>query len=137
MRTLWTACSRGTDQPDLIVAGASLYDTFWADLQSIQRVTNAQTGPMGFSSLEFRGIPVVLDGGQNTGSAIDWGGGIAATRMYFLNTEYIFWSVHSQTNMVPMDERMSVTQDATVIPLLWAGNLTMSNAGLQGVIEPA
>lgn len=135
MRTLWMACSRGTDQPDLIVAGATLYDTFWADLQSIQRVTNATTGPKGFNALEYRGIPVVLDGGQATGSATDHGGGIAATRMYFLNTEFLFWSVHSQTNMVPMDERMSVNQDATVIPLLWAGNLTMSNASLQGVIH--
>lgn len=135
MRTLWMACSRGTDRPDLIVAGATLYDTFWADLQSIQRVTNATTGPKGFNALEYRGIPVVLDGGQATGSATDHGGGIAATRMYFLNTEFLFWSVHSQTNMVPMDERMSVNQDATVIPLLWAGNLTMSNASLQGVIH--
>ena len=135
MRTLWMACSRGNDMPDLIVAGATLYDLFWADLQSIQRVTSATTGPKGFSALEYRGVPVVLDGGQATGSATDWGGGIAATRMYFLNTEFLFWSVHSETNMVPMDQKVSLNQDATVVPLLWAGNLTMSNAGLQGVIH--
>ncbi len=135
MRTLWMACSRGTDQPDLIVTGATLYDLFWADLQGIQRVTSATVGPKGFSSLEYRGVPVVLDGGQATGAALDWGGGIAATRMYFLNTEYLFWSVHSETNMVPMDQKVSLNQDATVVPLLFAGNLTMSNAGLQGVLH--
>jgi len=135
MRTLWSACSRGTDRPDLIPCGATLYDLFWADMQSIQRVTNASTGNKGFAELEFRGVPVVLDGGQATGSATDWGGGISATRMYFLNTSYIYWSVHSRTNMVPMDEKMSLNQDATVVPILWAGNLTMSNAGLQGVIH--
>lgn len=135
MRSLWMACSRGTDNPDLICTGATLYDLFWADMQSIQRVTNPNLGPKGFTSLEYRGVPVVLDGGQNTGSATDWGGGISATRMYMLNTEYIFWSVHSQTNMVPMDQKMSINQDATVVPVLWAGNLTMSNAGLQGVIH--
>ena len=135
MRTLWSACSRGTDRPDIIVAGATLYDLFWADMQSIQRVTSAGTGNKGFSELEFRGVPVILDGGQATGSATDWGGGLSATRMYMLNTSYIYWSVHSATNMVPMDEKMSLNQDATVVPLLWAGNLTMSNAGLQGVLH--
>jgi hypothetical protein len=135
MRTLWSACSRGTDRPDTIVAGATLYDLFWSDMQSIQRVTSAGTGNKGFTELEFRGVPVILDGGQATGSALDWGGGLSATRMYMLNTSYIYWSVHSATNMVPMDEKMSLNQDATVVPLLWAGNLTMSNAGLQGVLH--
>lgn len=135
MRTLWSACSRGNDRPDLIVAGATLYDLFWSDMQSIQRVTSAGTGNKGFSELEFRGVAVRLDGGQATGSATDWGGGLSATRMYMLNTSYIYWSVHSATNMVPMDEKMSLNQDATVVPLLWAGNLTMGNAGLQGVIH--
>lgn len=135
MRTLWSACSRGADRPDLIVAGATLYDLFWSDMQSIQRVTNASSGNKGYTELEFRGVPVVLDGGQATGNATDWGGGIAATRMYMLNTEFIFWDVHSQTNMVPMDEKMALNQDATVVPLLWAGNLTSSNCGLQGVIH--
>jgi len=135
MRTLWSACSRGTDRPDTIVAGATLYDLFWSDMQSIQRVTSAGTGNKGFTELEFRGVPVILDGGQATGSALDWGGGLSANRMYMLNTSYIYWSVHSATNMVPMDERMSLNQDATVVPLLWAGNLTMSNAGLQGVLH--
>jgi hypothetical protein len=135
MRALWSACSRGTDRPDTIVAGATLYDLFWSDMQSIQRVTSAGTGNKGFTELEFRGVPVILDGGQATGSALDWGGGLSATRMYMLNTSYIYWSVHSKTNMVPMDERMSLNQDATVVPLLWAGNLTMSNAGLQGVLH--
>lgn len=135
MRTLWSACSRGTDRPDLIVAGATLYDLFWADMQSIQRVTSSDSANKGFMELEFRGVPVMLDGGQATGSALDWGGGLSATRLYMLNTEYIYWSVHSKTNMVPMDEKFAINQDATVVPLLWAGNLTMGNAGLQGVIH--
>lgn len=134
MRDLWIACSRGNDTPNLIVLGGTLYDTFWGDLQGIQRVTTSDTAVKGFSTLEYRGVPVLLDGGQATGSALDHGGGISANRGYMLNTDYLFWSVHSQTNMVPMDERMAVNQDATVVPLLFAGNLTMSNASLQGVL---
>lgn len=135
MRTLWTACTRGTDRPDLIIAGATLYNLFWSGLSDIQRITSTNEGVRGWKSLSFVDAPVILDGGQATGSAIDWGSGLSATRMYMLNTNYIYWSVHSRTNMVPMDEKMSLNQDATVVPILWAGNLTMSNAGLQGVIH--
>lgn len=135
MRTLWTACSRSNERPDLIVAGATLYNLFWSGLSDIQRITSTTEGVKGWKSLSFVDAPVVLDGGQATGNALDWGGGLSATRMYFLNTNYIYWSVHSRTNMVPMDEKMALNQDATVVPILWAGNLTMSNAGLQGVIH--
>lgn len=134
MRALWVACARGNDTPDIIVLGATLYDTFWADLQTIQRVTTADTAVKGFTNLEFRGVPVIYDGGGATGSALDHGGGISTNRGYFLNTDYIFWSVHSGTNMVPMDQKVALNQDATVVPLLWAGNLTMSNASVQGVL---
>lgn len=135
MRTLWTACSRGNESPDLIVCGATIYNLFWAGLSDIQRITATDSAVKGWKSLSFVDAPVILDGGQGTGSATGWGGGISATRMYMLNTNYIYWSVHSRTNMVPMDEKMSLNQDATVVPLLWAGNLTMSNAGLQGVLH--
>lgn len=139
MRTLWTACSRGNDRPDLIIAGATIYNLFWSGLSEIQRITNVSDGGgqgvRGFKTFQFVDAPVVLDGGQGTGSALDWGSGLSATRLYMLNTNYIYWSVHSATNMVPMEEKMAINQDATVKPILWAGNLTMSNAGLQGVLH--
>ena len=134
MRDLWISTARGNDTTDLIVLGGALYDTFWGGLQDIQRITSGSTAVKGFTSLQFREVPVVLDGGQATGSALDHGGGIATGRGYFLNTDYIFWSVHSSTNMVPLDQKSAINQDATVVPLLWAGNLTMSNASLQGVL---
>jgi hypothetical protein len=135
MQTLWTATSRGVDRVDLIVAGATYYNTYWSGLTQIQRINSADTGVRGFKSFQFVDADVVLDGGQATGSANDWGGGLSATRMYFLNTDYIYWSVHSGTNMEPMSEKMSLSQDASVKPILFAGNLTMSNAGLQGVLH--
>ena len=55
--------------------------------------------------------------------------------MYFLNTAYLHYRPASQRNMVPLDpDRFSINQDAMVRLLGWAGNLTLSNAFLQGVI---
>src|SRR5690242_17009940 len=51
MRTLWTACSRGTDRPDLIVAGATLFNLFWSGLSDIQRITSTAEGVRGWKSL--------------------------------------------------------------------------------------
>jgi hypothetical protein len=54
--------------------------------------------------------------------------------MYMLNTGYIHWRPHKDRNMVPLEEVRSINQDAMVKPIVWAGNLTLSNAFLQGVL---
>lgn len=125
MNLLWLATLRGKDSTDLIVADNNAFTNYWESLQTIQRITNADMGAAGFRTLEFQGAPVVADGGL--------GGGMPANHMYFLNTDYLFYQPHSATNMVPMDDVRSINQDATVQMILWAGNMTMSNASLQGV----
>jgi hypothetical protein len=56
--------------------------------------------------------------------------------MYFLNTNYIHYRPHRDRNMVPLDpDRFSVNQDAMVKLIGWAGNMTLSNARLQGVLR--
>ena len=51
------------------------------------------------------------------------------------NTDYIFYRPHSDRDMRPLDpDRFSVNQDAMVKLIGWAGNLTISNSRLQGVL---
>jgi hypothetical protein len=62
--------------------------------------------------------------------------GAPASTMYFLNTDHIALRPHKDRNMVPLDpDRFSVNQDAMVKLIGWAGNMTMSNARLQGVLR--
>lgn len=50
-------------------------------------------------------------------------------------TKYILYRPHSKREMVPLDpKRFSVNQDAFVILIGWAGNMTARNRQLQGVI---
>lgn len=127
MNRLWLNLCRQTDKPDLIVADNNFYRFYWESLQQIQRITNAEMGKAGYSSLEFQGAPVVFDGGQ--------GGGAQANTMRFLNCDYIHFRPHRDRNFVPLgDERMNANQDAMVKLLGWAGNMTVSNASLQGVL---
>ncbi|MGO4125714.1 phage major capsid protein [Inquilinus sp. YAF38] len=129
MQQLYLSCSRGRDQPDLGIADNNAYMAYWQSLNPIQRITNTETANAGWKNLEFVGMPIVFDGGI--------GGGCPANTMYFLNTDYIFYRPHSATNMVPMDDVRSINQDATVQMILWAGNMTLSNAMLQGILWKA
>jgi len=122
---------RGTDKADLYIAGNNLYQFFVNALQAIQRITTEESGAAGFASLKFYG------GG--TSADVVLGGGIGnqetATYMYLLNTNYIFFRPHKERNFVPIGgERQAINQDAIVKLYGWAGNLTTSNAQLQGIL---
>lgn len=124
MQQLYIACTRGADVPDLIVFDANFYQYFWASLMAIQRIQSVDEGHRGWPTLKFNNADVVYDGDS----------GIGASKGYFLNTDYIYWRPHTDVNMVPDDKRLAYNQDAFVIPVLFAGNLTMSNASLQGTL---
>lgn len=126
MNSLWLKCLRQSDKPDLIIADNTMYQFYWASLQAIQRITSDEMAQAGFQSLKFMGADVIPDGGI--------GGGCPSKHMYFLNTDYLFWQPHRDRNMVPLDVRASINQDATVQLIIWMGNMTMSNAQLQGVL---
>lgn len=123
---------RGTDAADLIVSDGNYYRLYLESLQSIQRVTSEEMAAAGFTSLKYLGAgksaDVVLDGGI--------GGAIGANRMYFLNTDFIFFRPHRSRNMVPIGgDRMSVNQDAVVKLIGWAGNLTSNGSQFQAVLK--
>ena len=127
MNAIYTSQVRANDVPDLILADNNYYTRYLNHLQTIQRVTSDDMAQAGFVSLKYMNSDVVLDGG--------FGGNCPDNHMYFLNTNYLFWRPHSRRNMVPIgDDRFSVNQDAMVKLIGFAGNMTVSNRFLQGVI---
>lgn len=132
MNAMALSLVRGTDRTDLIVADGNYYNYYLSSLQAIQRITDPELAAAGFTSLKYFGhggsADVVLDGGQ--------GGNCPTNTMYFLNTDYIHFRPHANRNMVPIgDDRYAVNQDAMVKLIGFAGNMTLSNASLQGVLS--
>ena len=127
MNALWLDCLRGADAPKLIVADTNYFNFYWRSLQVIQRIASEEDAGAGFRSIRYHGpggsVPVMYDDQ------------CPADHMYMLNTDYLFWRPHKDANMEPLAKRQSVNQDATVIPIVFMGNLTMSNAALQGVMH--
>jgi len=150
MDSLWVQLIRGRDYPDLIVADNNMYRYYLQAMQSIQRISSDGSAPdlaeAGYMSLKYMQADVVLDGGYQgqssdplpyeTSSSASAVGGTPTNYMYFINSNYLHWRPHAARNMVPLDpDRFSVNQDAMVRLLGWAGNMTVSNCFLQGVIK--
>jgi len=124
MNALWLLCVRGTDKPDLIVSSHDYFGYYWAALQDLQRYASSDTAVAGFQSLKFVTADVIFDSNSNFSTT--------AQEMNFLNTDYLELCVHRDANWSTLDEKMSVNQDATVVPIIFQGNLTCRNRSLQG-----
>ena len=128
MNQVWLNITRGSDRPDLIVADNNYFKLYLESLQSIQRIASDDMASAGFTSLKYMDADVVFDGG--------YGGDAPSNHMYFINTDYLAWRPHKDRNMVPLNpDRFSVNQDAMVKLIAFAGNLTVSNCFVQGVLK--
>lgn len=128
MNRVYAQIVRGAEYPDMILMDNNAWNFYVNSLQAQQRFTTADVGKVGFASLKYMNSDVMLAGG--------YGGGIPATHIYMLNTNFIFYRPHSERNMVPIGaDRVSVNQDAVIKLIGWAGNMTLSNAFLQAVLK--
>jgi len=82
--------------------------------------------------MKYRTADLVLDGGI--------GGNCPASTSYFLNTDYLFYRPMSGYDVTVLKtgpgERQVYNQDGLLEILGFKGNMTMSNAQLQGVLKP-
>ena len=129
MQTLWLRLVRGADKPDLIVSSHDFFGFYWDGLTDNQRYASSDEATLGFQSLKFVTADVIFDNNSNFSTT--------AEKMYFLNTEYLELVEHRDARWSQLDEKMSVNQDAVVIPLIWMGQMVCSNRSLQGVLIDA
>jgi hypothetical protein len=123
MNLAWINTVRGSDQADIITADANYYLLYLESLTPNQRFTDDKGAGAGFTNLVYQAkVPVVYDDQ------------CPANHMYFLNTDYLFLRPAKGREFVPLGEKSSVNQDALVMPVVWAGNMTTSNRSLQAVI---
>jgi hypothetical protein len=125
MNPLMMELTRNNDKPDLIVSSNDYFQFYEGGLVTQKQYVNKETADGGFMSLSYKGVPVIFDGNS----------GMAASRMYFLNTNYLELVTHSEANMTVMEEAKPFNQDAVVVPILWMGNFVVSNRSLQGVLK--
>lgn len=129
MNAIYLSLVRGSDKPDLVVSSHDFFSAYWESLQDLQRYADAGSATAGFRALKYVDADIIFDSNTNFSTT--------AERMYFLNTNYLELCVHRECDWTTMDEKMSVNQDAVVIPVLWQGQLVCSNRSLQGILIDA
>lgn len=129
MNAMHLACTRGTDQANLIIASINHFTAYWESLQADARHTSAKMADAGFRTLEFVGVPVLYDAQCATDIA-----GAGEGRMYFLNTNYLRFRKAEGRFFTTEEARKVENADYDVIPNWTMGNLTCNARFLQGVI---
>jgi hypothetical protein len=123
MNLAWINTVRGSDKVDMIPADSIYYLYYLESLTPNQRFTDDKGAGVGFTNLVYQSnVPVIYDDQ------------CPASHMYFLNTDYVFLRPAKGREFVPLGEKSSVNQDAMVMPVVWAGNMTISNRSLQAVV---
>ena len=104
-----------------VIKGATgfLYDN---STHGISASGDATLGDGGFQSLGFKGASVVVDSH------------VPAGQMYFLNTKYLDYKVHSKRFFAYEDFKPMETKDGIQARIFWMGELVCSNPSMQGVL---
>lgn len=132
MRAVNIPTSRAGDKNRLWILGNDYYSQLCEATSDRQRFVDEEMANLGFENIKHDGITTVLGGGyQFAGSGAT---GMSATKGYLLNLDYLKLKVGKGRFFEQLSKRESVNQDATIRYLVFAGNLTCSNFGLQGVL---
>lgn len=125
MLPLYIELTRGGDHTDLIVASNDYYTFFEASQTPLKRYMGADEATAGFLAMAYKNAKVIFDGNS----------GMPAAHMYFLNTNHIELVVHEDANLTTVEDQRPFNQDGSVTPILWMGNMTVTNRALQGVLK--
>lgn len=125
MNDMQLSTIRGDDMVDLIVAGQTLYRYFQESMQSIQRITSAESANAGYPDLYHQGAVVAFDSY------------CSSNRMYFLNTKNLFLRTFDKAIFDVGDVRQVTNADYKVIPVFSMCNLTTNRAAAHGVLLAA
>lgn len=123
---LWLRLTRGADTPDLVVCDETYFTFYEASQTSLKRYASAEEADGGFMALKYKGADVFHDSSAS---------GIPSAHAYFINSDYFEVVVHQDADMEVMPELKAINQDAVVVPVIWQGNLCVSNRALQGVAK--
>lgn len=130
MNRMWISLIRGTDKPDFILTSPDMYNMFKESLQAQMRYSDAKMASAGYETLKYESANVYFDQTvSENGLAI-----MPEKHMYFINTDYLRLAEHPDAKWTQAEDRVSVNQDATVIPLLWMGQLTCNARFVHGVM---
>ena len=123
MQGMYGDCGEGTEYPKLVICDQDMFDRYYNLLTPQQRFSDNDMASGGFKSLQFNGIPVVVDSN------------VAAGDMYFLNLDYITLMPHKDENFRLEPFIKPVNQNVKLAKIYWMGAVGFSNNRRQGLLD--
>lgn len=126
LRRIIAMRSKGTRKADLIICDIKSYDVIQSALTSIQRITAANVGKLGFDALELStpAGPVAILCANGVGTVMP------ENTIYGIDSQALEMRYHPSRNMVPLfegDGARPINQDAIVQYLVWNGEMVLKN----------
>ena len=125
----YNTVSKRKDHPDLAITTQNIYQEIEKLLIKTMSYNTDALGSqlrdanLGFENIKYRGMIITFDED------------CPANTLYILNTKYLKLNVDRETDFITLDTQRPVNQDATITPILWYGNMTVSNRKRQGVLS--
>ena len=132
MRHMMTITNRAGDNNRLWLLGNTYWEILAEACSSRQRFVDQEMAALGFDNFKLDGVTCILGGGYQfagTGATV-----FEITKGYLLNLDYLKLRIGGDRFFTPLKDRESQNQDQMARFLVFAGNLTCSNFGLQAVL---
>lgn len=141
LRSFYNTCGQTNEGfPDLCLAGKLAYEKYEEALEGQVRYGSTEMANLGFETIMLKGAEVCWD--QIVPGTTDSGAAYAAydtadeQNFFFLNTDYLYLVVDTETDMVdtPWVDHQSNGQFAKSKSVLFMGELIVTNRRTQGVL---
>jgi hypothetical protein len=116
------------DKTDLILMSQEVFERYEADALDKRRLQDNDLADLGFENIKFKGARMMWNENMKEDS-----GDADLHPIYFLNSEFLSFTLHQRRNFVISSFVSPWDQDARVAQILLAGQLTMNNRRRQGV----
>ena len=130
MNTMWNDVSDGIEMPTFMLTSQTVYEYYENSLTGQIRYNDTALADAGFDNLMYKSRPII------------WDAQIGATdEIYFLNTDYLKFTVNSQLDFVTQDFVTPTNQAARTAKILVGCQLECNNrrrmGTLYGITAPA
>lgn len=122
LQALWGQVTEQEIQPTIITCTQLIYNKVYEIADAIQRNGNELAKKMGMTSIDFNGIPLMVD--KNC----------LAAHLYMLNTDFIYLKTHVADNMKAHPFVIGTDQLVKTKYITWTGQLVCSNPRYQAVM---
>lgn len=116
------------NSPTMMVTAQFGFDEFIGLLETNQRHTDSSLASLGFETVLFRNIPLVVDSHVNEptpGTNTNW---------FYLNENFLQLVSHKDENFDFVPFRQAFNQKVMVAYIFWTGNLVCNNPRFQGLV---